>query len=62
MWTGVDSLAVVIPVDSRLGLLTVVRSRTLAITVSVSVVIVAAAVAALVVVAASLRAADVGKS
>lgn len=62
MWTGVDSLAVVIPVDSRLGLLTIVGTRTLAITISVSVVVVATAVATLVVVAASLGAADVRES
>jgi hypothetical protein len=63
MWTGIDALAIVIPIQSGIGLLTTVgHSSAWTIAVAVSIVIVAVAVSALIVVAAGVGTAHMGKA
>jgi hypothetical protein len=52
MWTGVDALAVIVPVESGIGLLTIIGHSVAWWSVDVSVIIITASVAALIIVAA----------
>lgn len=61
MWNRVDSLAIVIPVQRRIGLLTTV-GHSITWAVAIPIIIVAAAVAALIVIATNLGAANVRES
>jgi hypothetical protein len=62
MWTGVDALAVIVPVDSGIGLLTIIGHSVAWWSVNVSVIVVTASVAALIVVAACVGSANVRES